>query len=223
MKDDRIARSLDAQGTPVSEGLLRQQRIGRRKRHAAETRSCLIQSALQLIAERGYPDVTVADITEAADVGKGTFYNYFQSKEHILATIAEIQQLTVSHALDEAETGQRTIRFVFNRLASRMCEEVGRSPNLARGFLSSLVTSNAIPQIRPTMLEECRMITEIIKMGQKRGEINSNLDQERLALQFQQSIFGTVLLWSLQGEPNLRDSVAVSVKYFWKAIAAPRK
>jgi hypothetical protein len=73
------------------------------------------------------------------------------------------------------------------------------------------------------MLEECRMITEIIKMGQKRGEINSNLDQETLALLFQQSIFGTVLLWSLQGEPNLRDSVAVSVKYFWKAIAVPRK
>jgi hypothetical protein len=36
MKDDRIARSLDAQGNPVSESLLRQQRIERRKRHAAE-------------------------------------------------------------------------------------------------------------------------------------------------------------------------------------------
>jgi AcrR family transcriptional regulator len=44
-----------------------------------------------LIAERGFPNVTVEDITEAADVGKGTFFNYFATKDHVLGVMAEIQ------------------------------------------------------------------------------------------------------------------------------------
>lgn len=223
MNNDRIAESPKAAGNPPTGGLLSQQRFGRRKRHAAKTRLRLIQSALQLIAMRGFPGVTVADITEAADVGKGTFYNYFESKDHILAAIAEIQTGIVRHALEEATTGQRTIRSILNRLANRMCEELGPSPNLARAFLSSLVTGNVISrEMRRGLSEECRMIAEIIKVGQRRNEVSSSLDQDRLALLFLQSIFGTILLWSLQGEPNPRDSIAVSVKYFWKTVAAPR-
>ncbi len=67
------------------------QAMGRRQRRAAETRLRLFRCALQLIAERGFPNVTVEDITEAADVGKGTFFNYFESKDHVLGVMAEIQ------------------------------------------------------------------------------------------------------------------------------------
>ncbi len=45
---------------------------------------------MQLVAERGLPNVTVEDITEAADVGKGTFFNYFESKDQVLGVMAEI-------------------------------------------------------------------------------------------------------------------------------------
>ena len=64
--------------------------MGRRERRAAETRLRLFRCALRLFAERGFPNVTVEEITEAADVGKGTFFNYFQSKDHVLGVMAEI-------------------------------------------------------------------------------------------------------------------------------------
>lgn len=224
MNDDRIAAPLKVTENLPSERLRYQQPIGRRKRRAAETRLRLIQSALQLIARRGFPGVTVEDITEAADVGKGTFYNYFESKDHILAAIAEIQHGTVSRALEEAAVGRRTIRSVLSRLASRMCEDLGHSPNLTRGILASLVTNNVVAQqIRLNLLEECRTVTEIIEIGQKRGEINSGLKRERLALLFQQSIVGALLLWSLRGELGLQDLVAENIQYFWRAVAPPRR
>ncbi|MGA2719724.1 MAG: helix-turn-helix domain-containing protein [Candidatus Acidiferrales bacterium] len=50
---------------------------GRRERRRTETRDRLFHSALKLFAERGYQETTVEAITEAADVGKGTFFNYF--------------------------------------------------------------------------------------------------------------------------------------------------
>ena len=65
--------------------------MGRRERRAEQTRVKLFRCALRLIARRGISNVTVEEITEAADVGKGTFFNYFQSKEHVLGVMAEIQ------------------------------------------------------------------------------------------------------------------------------------
>ncbi|HEX2776577.1 MAG TPA: helix-turn-helix domain-containing protein, partial [Candidatus Acidoferrales bacterium] len=45
----------------------------RRERRRLETRERIYRAALQIFAERGYLETTVEDITEAADVGKGTF------------------------------------------------------------------------------------------------------------------------------------------------------
>src|SRR5678810_733372 len=81
---------------------------GRRERRAAQTRVKLFRSALRLIAKQGLNNVTVEDITEAADVGKGTFFNYFESKEHVFGVMAEIQLGKVKEALIRSEAGNET-------------------------------------------------------------------------------------------------------------------
>ncbi|MBZ0170097.1 HTH-type transcriptional repressor KstR2 [Candidatus Methylomirabilis lanthanidiphila] len=50
----------------------------------AATRERLVNAALALFARQGIYDTTVEDITEAADVGKGTFYQHFPSKNAII-------------------------------------------------------------------------------------------------------------------------------------------
>src|SRR5580658_8514734 len=72
---------------------------GRRERHRAEIRERLFRAALRLFAERGYLQTTVEDITEAADVGKGTFFNYFPTKEHVLATFGAERIAVIEGAL----------------------------------------------------------------------------------------------------------------------------
>src|ERR1035441_2217944 len=114
---------------------------GRRQRRAAETRLRLFRCALQLIAERGFPNVTVEDITEAADVGKGTFFNYFATKDHVLGVMPEIQLGKVREAVSAAGQGRMTIHTVLHRLMLRLAEEPGRSPDLARALISSFLAS----------------------------------------------------------------------------------
>src|ERR1700743_1759831 len=63
----------------------------RRERHRTATRERLFRAALRLFAERGYLETTVEDITDAADVGKGTFFNYFPTKEHLLIAFSDMQ------------------------------------------------------------------------------------------------------------------------------------
>lgn len=58
----------------------REPRGARRKR---ETRTRLLDAAFRLMAERGVDGVAINEITEAADVGFGSFYNHFESKDAI--------------------------------------------------------------------------------------------------------------------------------------------
>src|ERR1035441_3181255 len=85
------------------------QPTGRRQRRAAETRIRLFHCALELFSKRGFQNVTVEDITQAADVGKGTFFNYFETKDHVLGVMAEIQLGKVGEAVARAAQSKQTI------------------------------------------------------------------------------------------------------------------
>src|ERR1700749_588649 len=62
-------------------------RVERRKQR---TRAALVKAAQRLIAE-GKINVPVLEITRAADVGMGSFYNHFDSKEQLFeAAIADV-------------------------------------------------------------------------------------------------------------------------------------
>src|SRR6185369_4441315 len=74
----------------------------RRQRRSAELRERLFRAALTLFADKRFAETTVEDITNAADVGKGTFFNYFPSKDHILLAFGEMQLGKLQEAVNTA-------------------------------------------------------------------------------------------------------------------------
>jgi AcrR family transcriptional regulator len=57
---------------------------GLRARKKQETRRRIAAEAERLFRERGYPQVRMIDIAQAADVSEPTLYNYFPTKEHLV-------------------------------------------------------------------------------------------------------------------------------------------
>jgi AcrR family transcriptional regulator len=60
---------------------------GRVARRRLETRARLVRAARELMARKGVGATSIQEITEAADVGFGSFYNHFDSKETIAAAV----------------------------------------------------------------------------------------------------------------------------------------
>ena len=73
------------------------QQAPRRERKKERTRQALLDVAIRLIAERGIYGTRVEDITERSDLGKGAFYNYFESKDRLLAELVS-RGVDVLHA-----------------------------------------------------------------------------------------------------------------------------
>ncbi|UCG08453.1 MAG: TetR/AcrR family transcriptional regulator [Desulfobacterales bacterium] len=62
-------------------------RATRQQRRVSVTRQKLLEAARSVFAEKGLDSATIADITERADVGKGTFYYHFKDKNGVIAEL----------------------------------------------------------------------------------------------------------------------------------------
>jgi AcrR family transcriptional regulator len=75
-------------------------RSNRAERRRLRTRAALLAAAREAFASQGVDASTIQDITEAADVAKGSFYNHSDSKDSILRAVAEETLAELGRALD---------------------------------------------------------------------------------------------------------------------------
>ena len=110
-------------------------RLDRRK---ARTRAALVQAAQTLIAE-GRTNVPVLEITQAADVGMGSFYNHFETKEQLFEAAVEAAMDTYGELLDNLTADIEDPAEVFAcsfRLTGRLHR---RQPELSRVLLNNVL------------------------------------------------------------------------------------
>ena len=74
-----------AEAVPVADA----PRVSRLDRRKARTRQALIDAAVRLIGEGRGDRASIQEITDAADIGFGSFYNHFDSKEQLFQIASE--------------------------------------------------------------------------------------------------------------------------------------
>jgi AcrR family transcriptional regulator len=77
----------------------------RTDRRRARTRSALLAAGQHLFATRPLESVSIDDIAAAADIAKGSFYNYFDDKEGLASAIIEQVQADCEHHIGLANHG----------------------------------------------------------------------------------------------------------------------
>ncbi|MER7836901.1 helix-turn-helix domain-containing protein [Streptomyces sp. NPDC096040] len=79
--------------------------VGRRERKKAATRKALADAALEMFLERGYDQVSVKDIAEAADVSTTTLFKHFPSKEALVFDMDADREAALVAAVRERAPG----------------------------------------------------------------------------------------------------------------------
>jgi AcrR family transcriptional regulator len=75
----------------------------RQDRRRARTRAELLVAAKRLLASKGFHGTKIADIAAAADVGTGTFYLHFPTKEALFADLVKETSLRAKDEMDRAK------------------------------------------------------------------------------------------------------------------------
>jgi AcrR family transcriptional regulator len=99
---------------------------GRASRRRARTRADLLEAARLVFTEYGYHDASIADITERADVGVGTFYLHFHDKDEIFTMLVDEgfreMQGQIAETVERSPQGhtlEMVIRAIFHHAYTR--------------------------------------------------------------------------------------------------------
>lgn len=146
----------------------------------------LLDAGLQVMATRGYNGTSIKDIVDAADVPKGSFYTYFNSKEDF--AVEALEKVTEERALHNRHLlGNRAIP-PLERLMRFFKENVGGCENGVKGgcFIGNMCQemSDSSEVIRLKVRQMLRNSTQ---------EIEDLLEEARLDGSLQSAIASPVL------------------------------
>jgi len=210
-----------ATGSAVAEAVGEQPEVGLRERKKARLRQQIIDTSIRLFRKRGYENTRIDDIVHMLEISQPTFFRYFPSKDAVLREVGERGYACIcarlrSELSSRAGTGER-----LRRLYGTMAQEVEAN----RQLWQAVVLSGAMDPVRSAELrghEEAAvsLLREILKQGQKRGEVTRAFPVVHLA-EFMEGLYNTVVRqWAvdLTGPHKLADRVRSAVEFFLRGI-----
>lgn len=154
----------------------------RRDRKKERTRREIYEAAMRLFAERGFAAVTIADICEAADVGRGTFFLHFPSKAALLYEFNQRVAEEFRASLVEPRAPARDeLCALVERISVELVSQAEIMTAMLAEFFSSPETLAAASKQGQALSE---LVTEIIQRGQERGEFARRIDARLAAASF---------------------------------------
>ncbi len=166
----------------------------RRERKKEETRKKLIMTAAELFRRQGFVNTAIDQITEAADVGKGTFYNYFDTKEAVLSAYIDGGSQVFLQMLPSLQQLPATA----DRLKAIMRESARwgeANPEFLRIDVPYRTTRNLG---HPEFLEMDGLwnsIYQVLTLGQQAGDISDDWEVLELATYFYGLLSGVFIAW----------------------------
>ena len=170
----------------------------RRERGKADRRRRLFDAAMRLYVGRGFDDVTVEQITAAADVAKGTFFNYYPTKAHVLLEYHEqitAEAVAAGERLRGASSRSLFVRFL-RRMASIARREGPAFELLVRQVVAQPQLSAADERSAPRIL---KLYDRFLQAGIAAGELRRDLDTHLASLVIGDLWTGTILEWVFGG------------------------
>jgi len=172
-------------------------------------RKAIQEAGTKLFTERGFNASSVKDITDAAGVPKGSFYNHFRSKEALAAEIVTAygngttDRAVLTNANVPALTRLKKHFAALNEYFSR-CNEgclVGK-------FMAEV--SDDTPQLRENLIGVLSLwgeqISSAIADGQRQGSIRKDLKADDLAAFLIDSYEGAVFRTRVEKSPRALKS-----------------
>ena len=148
-------------------------------------RDKIVRAGLDLFHRAGFNGSSVEDITDLAEVPKGSFYNHFKSKEDLaLAVIDRYVETGPQEMLaDTAIPPLKRLKAYFAALGQEFMDSGYNRGCLLGNFSSELADHSAAVRRRleSAFGDWAKSIAGVIKEAQKAGELDSKLKSEQLA------------------------------------------
>ncbi|MGW2091208.1 TetR/AcrR family transcriptional regulator [Promicromonospora sukumoe] len=181
--------------------------VPRERADSRRKRLRLIEAARSAIAEHGL-QASTTDITERAEVGVGTLYRRFGSKEALVADVlldgvAEIQAWADA-ALDDPDPWAGLSGFLFAYTEAQLA-------NLGLAEFTSGTARPLAPEVAARGAELAEAIDRLVRRAQDHGSLRADVTWRDVVLISIAPMGGTECLGATRGEGQWRRTIAIAL------------
>lgn len=198
----------------------------RRTRKRLETKRTILHVAWHLFMTVGYEHTTIQDITDAADVGKGTFFTHFRNKSDIALHLCQHRRDVVvalyrQGAFGGGTAANRIVRFL-GTLAGYNAQTDPEARTMAsivlrQFFAEPVIMSPGDPEIE-------RVLTALLREGVAAGEFEPSADVAQGARLLYAAFYSTKAAWLRPGPHevpfSLREAVESAARTILRGLGA---
>ena len=163
--------------------------------HRLARRAAILETAREMIAEKGYEAITVRDLASACRVSVPTLYNQFGGKDQLLAAaieehfVGDPSQVRIKTTVD----GLERIHTVLDFITNQFLEEPAFHRRLLEAFASLDSTSQVQERITVSLAHE---IASQLALMTTRDELEEWVEPELLASQITSAFIGSTVIWA---------------------------
>ncbi|HMG86118.1 MAG TPA: TetR/AcrR family transcriptional regulator [Terracidiphilus sp.] len=185
-------------------------------------RSQILSKAIKLFSQRGFEAVTIDEVAAVADVGKGTIYNYFATKEDIIVAFMVDLEANMAPQISRFRQERRSVHRAladYVLLHFRLKEPYHA---FVRVFLAQMFMDT--DRFLPYMVEMQKYIDpplqSLFTTFEKRGLLRADIDVSQLIMSFKTMHLGLTALWAVEGPPFQQTAKVVreQMQFFTQGI-----
>lgn len=150
----------------------------RREKKKMLARQKIMDAALQLFVDNGLKETSIAEIMEAADLGTGTFYNYFRSKEDVLEQYIHEKIADARTAIEKTATQPVPASSKLAEILILVSETFQKNSYLTYFFLQLQKSNPTLQAPAGHGMVFKEILLKVIREGQSSGEFNNDIPPE---------------------------------------------
>ncbi len=190
--------------------------IGLRKKKKFQARQKILLAAAQQFKFKGFANTSIADIMQTANLGVGTFYNYFRSKEDVLLTLAKNLCEGVEKNILSTEKSNLSSTELLEQCCISTAKLIDENRFILPLFICASDHSDKPEQISESLSPGFRDLFEkIILRGQERGEFRDDVPKNIIS-EMIHSIYQTTAFSKL--EISFQENIRLKVKILLDGI-----
>lgn len=145
------------------------------RKNTRNTRGRIISAAWRLFYEQGYEETTVEDIVFESETSKGSFYHYFDGKDALLGTLANVfdeKYEELMKVMDPALDAMEKLVYLNHELFAMI--DGGVSMDLLARLLSTQLLARGEKHLLDRNRTYFKLLRRIIAEGQQAGQLRTD-------------------------------------------------
>ena len=199
------------------------------------TKDKIIESTFKLLLEKGFLEVSLADIVNESDVGYGSVYYYFDDKDQLVQSVLNkyISEMFLNQ-LDKVELSDD----LYENLNEFYKRVLGLNDDYSFvTYKDFSIDSDAFKKMILLSFEGqqkyekerdnfkvyierfSEVVKKIIKTGIDKNQVKKDIDIDESVFMIKSSMYGIFFLWLVQEIDDIKSTIDIQIRYIMKMLA----